>query len=322
MAKRKNVSLVSGVTGGAMSIEMLNPHEIQMDLEKNRKFGMDKESLESFAKSLQAEGVLEPIIVQRKGDGTLWVVAGHRRCAASRLIPDFKVPAIVKPEMTEEQEFILKVIENEQREDASPVDRAISMSYAKETLGWNQNKIAEVFNCYPADVSRDLSLLRLPKKIQTAVHKGKMTMKDALLVLKESKQKQEELETEIDNTINEEQQKGSSDPETRRRVGEKVNPGKQKPKTPKRVNVSAIEPKDEKENPKLPDPQLEGEDYVEDPAPLPTSETSIRLQMLAKILDLLLTLEDSKDKKVAKVASQLIDFSESDMTKEQFLASI
>jgi len=327
MAKRKNVALVSGISNGAVSIEMLNPHEIHMDLEKNRKFGMEKESLESFAKSLQAEGVLEPIIVQRKSDGSLWVVAGHRRTAAARLIPDFKVPAIVKPEMTEEQEFILKVIENEQREDASPVDRAMSMAYAKETLGWNQNKIAEVFNCYPADVSRDLSLLRLPKKLQTAVHKGKMSMKDALLVLKEDQTKQHEIEKAVDETIKDEEAKGSSAPETRRKVKEKLGGGKGKPKKQNRVPLDKID------TPKVPNgdgaektqgQEMEGIAYEEtETAPEPRSETSIRLQMLAKILEVLIVLENHKDNKVSNLASALIDYSENEeCSKEEFLASV
>jgi len=167
----------------------------------------------------------------------------------------------------------------------------------------------------------------LPKKLQTAVHKGKMSMKDALLVLKEDQTKQHEIEKAVDETIKDEEAKGSSAPETRRKVKEKLGGGKGKPKKQNRVPLDKID------TPKVPNgdgaektqgQEMEGIAYEEtETAPEPRSETSIRLQMLAKILEVLIVLENHKDNKVSNLASALIDYSENEeCSKEEFLASV
>lgn len=344
MGKRKNPLVVAGVAPtGTPVMRMLDPNTLKMDLSKNRQAGFDKESIESLAGSIKAQGMLEPVIVQEKANGEMWVVDGHRRTTAALTLENFLVPAIVKPELTDEQEFIIKITANEHREDASPIDRATSMIYAKETLKWNQNKIAEIFDCYPADVSRDLSLLRLPKKTQDQLHKGKITMKDALKLVPLTEAEKQKIADEADKKIREMEEQGATDPEIRRevtkdleqKVPSKKPKGKGSRKPTAGVSMEDIannvddngdhvddmpEEKPEQKTPKntnrLPKPEPEQEDRAK-------KETSLRLAGLARLLTVFTSLEtDSPESFGGRMSTILMDLFDNQTTNEEAMTKI
>lgn len=326
MGKRKNpLANVVGVAVGTPVMKMIDPKVLKMNLETNRQSGFDKESIESLAGSLKDQGMLEPVIVQEKSNGELWVVDGHRRTTAALTLEGFLVPAIVKPELTDEQEFIIKITANEHREDASPIDRANAMIYAKEMLKWNQNKIAEIFDCYPADVSRDLSLLRLPKKIQNQVHKGKMTMKDALKLVPLSEKEKDDIAEQTDKKIKEMEEEGATDPEIRRNLSKQLDekiPGKKpKSKTKNGSNTTSLDDlskEDQKADddfhgdvPSTNKPSTNKPSRVKDDSKeeeKAKEEVSKRLAGLGRLLSIFATLENEQpDSFAGKIATIMID---------------
>jgi len=168
------------VDNAKASFEFVDVSSLVLDLDNNRKFGMDDVSIQAFAAELKRDGVQTPIIVAKLPDGKHKVIAGHRRSVAAQKAGIKKIPAMVHTGLDKEQMFLLQVIENEQREEPSFIDRAIAMKRAMEEFNWTQTRVASVFKTYGADVSKTLGLLKLPKEVQESIHAGEFTFKAAI----------------------------------------------------------------------------------------------------------------------------------------------
>lgn len=165
--------------------------KIERDLNQPRK-NFDEEALKELANSIREKGVLEPILVRKAGDGYI-IVAGERRWRASRLAGKTTVPAIVIEPKDEREIREIQIIENLQREDISPIERARAiLDYLKplangksvKTLLINMRMGREVPEEFALTVSalcrtigkseitliRWLSLLELPEEIQDKVN--------------------------------------------------------------------------------------------------------------------------------------------------------
>jgi len=176
----KTSSKMVHVDNSKAAFEFVDVASLVLDLDHNRKFGMDESSIEAFAAELKRDGVQTPIIVAKLPDGKHKVIAGHRRSVASQKAGIKKIPAMVHQGLDKEQMFLLQVIENEQREEPSFIDRAIAMKRAMEEFNWTQTRVASVFKTYGADVSKTLGLLKLPKEVQESIHAGEFTFKAAI----------------------------------------------------------------------------------------------------------------------------------------------
>jgi ParB/RepB/Spo0J family partition protein len=108
--------------------------------------------------SIEHYGVLEPIIVRKVGDGYR-VVAGHLRLTAAKNVGLKSIPAIVK-EMTDAEAFIESAVENLQRHDLEPNERAETYAKAYKVFG-SQDDIAKAFNVSPSTVRQQLEAARL-----------------------------------------------------------------------------------------------------------------------------------------------------------------
>lgn len=165
--------------------------KIERDPNQPRK-NFDEEALKELANSIREKGVLEPILVRKAGDGYI-IVAGERRWRASRLAGKTTVPAIVIEPKDEREIREIQIIENLQREDISPIERARAiLDYLKplangksvKTLLINMRMGREVPEEFALTVSalcrtigkseitliRWLSLLELPEEIQDKVN--------------------------------------------------------------------------------------------------------------------------------------------------------
>jgi ParB family chromosome partitioning protein len=180
MATKNKSVRIANVDATKAAFEILDVSNLVLDLENNRKFGMDDVSIEAFAAELKRDGVQTPIIVAKLDNGKHKVIAGHRRSVAAQKAGIKKIPAMVHQGLDKEQMFLLQVIENEQREEPSFIDRAIAMKRAMEEFQWTQTKVASVFKTYGAEVSKTLGLLKLPQELQKAIHDGEFTFKAAI----------------------------------------------------------------------------------------------------------------------------------------------
>lgn len=168
----------------------------------------DPIALQSLADSIRAYGVMQALMVTRKevtmADGGLTteyeLIAGERRLRASKLAGIREVPCLIK---TGEDNNLLKlelaIIENVQREDLNPVDRARSFFRLADEFGFKHAQIGEKIGKSREYVSNSLRLLTLPQDILDALSQGKISEGHArpLMMLTDRPEEQSVLFKEI-----------------------------------------------------------------------------------------------------------------------------
>ena len=170
-----------------LSLDMMKT--IIVDRENNRKRGMDDASIAKFAAQLKAEGrIYQNISVEKLADGTLRVIAGHRRLLAA-IQAGITCPAVIYPPISDQQRKLVNVIENEQSMNPSVIDRAHAIKALKD-LGITQTVIAEILDKQTTEISRDLSLLKLDKGLQDKIHEGLLSAEQGLALVRESEELQ------------------------------------------------------------------------------------------------------------------------------------
>jgi len=125
-------------------------------------------SLEELAQSIKERGVLEPVVVRPK-DGKYEIVMGERRYRASKLAGLKEIPAIVR-EMSDEDATADALLENLQREDLNPIDRARAIEKLLSFMTWA--KCAKTLGISESTLRRYLDLLELPNAVQQALIKA------------------------------------------------------------------------------------------------------------------------------------------------------
>jgi ParB family chromosome partitioning protein len=141
-------------------------NEIVTNSDQPRKSFYD-ESLQELAASIKERGVLEPLVVRPFADGAdgvrYQIVMGERRYRAAQLVGLTTVPAMVR-EMSDEDVQIDALLENFQREDLNPIDRARAIQGLLGFLSWD--KTAKALGVSETTLRRSLELLELPDFIQ------------------------------------------------------------------------------------------------------------------------------------------------------------
>lgn len=150
-----------------------NPHQ------PRRQF--NEVSLNELAASLRSTGMIQPIIVRPAGDGTYQLIAGERRWRAARLAELPTVPAIVR-DVDATTQAQMALIENIQREDLNPLDRAVAYKTLLTHLGLTQAELAGRMGEDRTSIAHFLRLLDLPEPVQTFVGDGRLSMAHAKLL--------------------------------------------------------------------------------------------------------------------------------------------
>lgn len=164
----------------------------------------DEAKLKELADSIRMYGILQPLTVTRiekeREDGGLSVeyelIAGERRLRAAKLAGLFQVPVIIRVgEESEREKLELAIIENLQREDLNPIDRAFAFQQLKKEFSLNDRQIAEKVGRSRVYVANTLRLLALPEHILNAVRDQKISEGHgrSLLMLKDRPEEQETL---------------------------------------------------------------------------------------------------------------------------------
>ena len=163
----------NSAVGDTNSTVKLNINEIEPNRDQPRKV-FNEESLAELAKSIEQNGVIQPLLVRPLADGSYQLIAGERRWRASRMAGLTEVPVTIR-EMSDEEADVFALIENLQREDLNPVEEAIGIKSLIETYGFTQEMAADRVGKSRTAVTNTLRLLRLPKEVQNMLSEGKIS---------------------------------------------------------------------------------------------------------------------------------------------------
>ena len=141
-----------------------------------------QEDLESLAESIKQNGILQPILVRRKGDGVYEVIAVERRLRAAKLAILSKVPVVIRNSKNDES-TILALVENLQRKDLNPMEEAKAYSQLIGEFSLTQEQVAEKVGRERSSVANILRLVSLPSEIQRLIELEKITMGHAKVIL-------------------------------------------------------------------------------------------------------------------------------------------
>ncbi len=155
------------------SIMTLSINEVEPNREQPRK-EFDENALSELSKSIEKNGVIQPILVRPVTGGAYQIVAGERRWRAARMAGLTEIPVVIR-EMTDEEAAVFALIENLQREDLNPIEEAIGIRSLIDEFGMTQDEAADRVGKSRVAVTNTLRLLKLPQNITDMVAKGSIT---------------------------------------------------------------------------------------------------------------------------------------------------
>jgi ParB family chromosome partitioning protein len=141
----------------------------------------DEDKIAELADSIKEHGVIQPLIVSRAENGYM-IVAGERRWRASRKAGLKTVPCIVR-ELTEEENMLVTIIENLQREDLDPVEEAKGLQQMIKTYGLTQDQVSKSVGKSRPYITNSLRLLKLSDDIQDEISNGSISAGHARAIL-------------------------------------------------------------------------------------------------------------------------------------------
>lgn len=162
------ISKVNSDEAKKEALQKISINKIKPNRYQPRKIFKD-ESLEELAQSIKKDGLIQPITVCSVGNGSYELIAGERRWRASKLAGVKQIDAIVRKNLSNEQNLALSLIENLQREDLNAIDEGLGYKRLMEEFNVNQSEIAKYCNKSKSAVSNTLRLLDLDDDIKKAV---------------------------------------------------------------------------------------------------------------------------------------------------------
>lgn len=157
-------------TGRVMdiSIDEISPNPWQ----PRRDF--DEESLNALASSIRENGLIQPVVVRKKKDGTYELAAGERRWRAAKMAGLTVIPAISK-EYDDRSMAEMALVENLQRKDLNPVDEGMAYRKLMDEYGLTQENISQKVGKSRPYVANMVRLLDLPEEVKDFLSKEQLT---------------------------------------------------------------------------------------------------------------------------------------------------
>lgn len=166
----------SGSTGQELPLDQIKPNPYQ----PRERF--DPQGLEELESSIRQHGVIQPIAVRASRDG-YQIISGERRWRAAQAAGLSAIPAVIRESVDDDQMLELAMVENLQRRDLDPIERARGYQQMQERLGLTQESVAERVGLRRSTVTNHLRLLELPDPIQEALVHGLISMGHARALL-------------------------------------------------------------------------------------------------------------------------------------------
>ncbi len=154
--------------------------KIEPNREQPRK-DFDEEQLHQLADSVKKYGVLQPLLVQKKGS-MFEIIAGERRWRAAKLAGLKEVPVVIR-EYSPQQAMEIALIENVQRADLNPIEEALAYQRLMQEFDLKQEEIAERVSKNRTTITNSMRLLNLIPEVQTMLTEGRITSGHARALL-------------------------------------------------------------------------------------------------------------------------------------------
>ncbi len=158
-----------------IAIELIDPSTLQP------RSVFDDGKLDELAKSIRTNGVVQPVLLRRKGS-RFELIAGERRWRAAAIAGLIKIPAVVR-NVPDDKVLEIALIENIQREDLNPIEEARAYKKLIETLGLTQETVGDRVGRDRSYVTNYLRLLRLPEDLQELLQVGRLSTGHARALL-------------------------------------------------------------------------------------------------------------------------------------------
>ena len=211
----KDEEASGGETLKTVKLEELQPGKYQP------RTRMDQASLEELARSLKAQGVMQPILARTLGKGRYEIIAGERRWRAAKIAGLREIPVVIR-EVPDSAALAMALIENIQRENLNPLEEATGIHRLINEFKMTHQEAAEAVGRSRAATSNLLRLLNLPQSVQALLYDGNIDMGHARALLALEGRRQEELAKRV-------AERGLSVRETEKLVQDILNPKQQKP---------------------------------------------------------------------------------------------
>lgn len=167
-------------TGNVTSDTLVDITKIQPNPNQPRTH-FNETLLQELSESIRENGVLQPLLVRKKGQ-KYEIIAGERRYQASKLAGIEKIPVIIK--VVDDQKMLeLALIENLQRSDLNPIEEAKGYKQLLKESGMTQEALSKAVSKSRSAITNSLRLLDLPDEVQQFLFDGKMTAGHARAIL-------------------------------------------------------------------------------------------------------------------------------------------
>lgn len=167
-------------TGSVASDMLVDINKIQPNPNQPRTH-FNETLLQELSESIRENGVLQPLLVRKKGQ-KYEIIAGERRYQASKLAGIEKLPVIIK-DVDDQKMLELALIENLQRSDLNPIEEAKGYKQLLKESGMTQEALSKAVSKSRSAITNSLRLLDLPDEVQQFLFDGKMTAGHARAIL-------------------------------------------------------------------------------------------------------------------------------------------
>jgi ParB family transcriptional regulator, chromosome partitioning protein len=151
-----------------------NPYQPRKDF--------DESEIAGLAESIKNQGLLQPIVLRKKGN-RYEIISGERRFRAFQHLRRDTVPCYVRGNVSDNEMLELALVENIQREELNEIEKAIAYKKLIEQCGYTHDALAQKVGKSRAVVSNSMRLLNLPAEVQEMVRKNQLSMGHARAVL-------------------------------------------------------------------------------------------------------------------------------------------
>ena len=172
--------------GVAMAPEKEELRNLPLDLLQRGKYQprthMSQEALEELARSIKAQGVVQPIVAREVDGGQYEIIAGERRWRAAQMAGLDRIPTVIR-QVPDEAAIAIALIENVQRENLNPVEEAVALQRLIDEFGMTHQQTADSVGRSRAAVTNLLRLLTLNDDVRQMLEQGGMDMGHARALL-------------------------------------------------------------------------------------------------------------------------------------------
>lgn len=167
-------TLVWKVEQDGQAVSMISLDQILPNRYQPRTTFVEAE-LEELAQSVKEHGVLQPIVVRRKGDGMYELIAGERRFRAAKIAGMTAIPSLVR-NSNDEKALAVALVENIQRENLNPIEEAKGYSRLMGEFGLTQDLVSRSVGKDRSSIANIVRLLSLPKEVQQIIESGAISL--------------------------------------------------------------------------------------------------------------------------------------------------